>query len=55
MPVRNNAATMSRSQSELDRHAIAIAAHAVVAGIWLERRLVEAPKILVNLVARTNS
>jgi hypothetical protein len=36
-------------QSELDRRAISLAGHLLLGGVWMERRLVLAPKLLGNL------
>jgi hypothetical protein len=45
MSVPNISPSLQRSRSALDHRAIDIAARLLVAGIWLERQLGNAPKI----------
>jgi hypothetical protein len=44
--VRNTSPSLQRSRSALDHRGIDIAARLLVAGIWLERQIGNAPKIL---------
>jgi len=49
MTVRNSSPHPPRTrQSEIDRRAIGVACHLLVAGIWLERQLGNTPKILAS-------
>lgn len=48
MSVDKNRPSDLRRQSELDRRAIRVAGHLLVAGIWLERQLGKAPKLLLG-------
>ena len=53
MSARNNNPTAPRSaQSEIDRRAIGLAGHLLFTGIWLERQVGNAPKLLASLVER---
>jgi hypothetical protein len=44
MSVRNTSPSLQRSRSTLDHRGIDIAARLLVAGIWLERQIGNAPK-----------
>jgi hypothetical protein len=49
MTVRHTSPNPPRAtQSEIDRRAIGVACHLLVAGVWLERRLGNTPKILTS-------
>jgi hypothetical protein len=47
MPVRSDTPSASRTKhSEFDRRAISVAGHLLMGGVWIERQLVLAPKLL---------
>ena len=51
MPVRNESRHHPRvAQADIDRHAIRVAVHLLMTGIWVERQCAQAPKMLGRLV-----
>jgi hypothetical protein len=54
MPVDSNDSSSKRaSQSGIDRHAIAMTGHLLMAGIWLERRFKRMPRLPMSAVEET--
>jgi hypothetical protein len=51
MSVRNTSPSLQQSRSSLDHRGIDMAARLLVAGIWLERQIGNAPKRLSTSVA----
>ena len=51
MSVPNMSPTPQRSRSALDHRGIDVAARLLLAGIWLERQLGNAPKVMATLPA----
>jgi hypothetical protein len=49
---RHNPTTPRTAISEIDRRAIGLAGRLLISGIWIERQVANAPKLLTILVGR---
>jgi hypothetical protein len=55
MTLRGDIPPSDRTQpSALDRGAISVAGHLLMGGVWMERQLVQAPRLLSSLFGNTS-
>jgi hypothetical protein len=52
MSAGRSSRSLLKRQSEFDRRAIHMVGHVLMAGIWLERRLANSPKVLSGVMER---